>query len=273
MQFQGLKKQEAFTLIELLVVIAIIALLLAIIMPALNMAKEHARRLICASHLRGLGQILHTYADEHNGLIVDPLYGSDDGTGNPRINPVTTYLFSEADGNGDLKDDPPPPADPINVNLAPLWKQGLVAKSSIFYCPSAHPGDPFSYSAYGGEEKWPYPVFSNPDNPDRIRVSYSYIPQSARDKINVNGTQFPGTTNKLIQTASGKAMCLDTLQNMEWWSHKRNGYAGANLLYSDGSTRFCRGSEYLNGLIQDVNFNPMESGNEVLFRELIQELE
>ena len=49
-----MNKQKAFTLIELLVVIAVIALLMAILMPALRRAKEQARALVCGRHLQQL---------------------------------------------------------------------------------------------------------------------------------------------------------------------------------------------------------------------------
>jgi len=65
----GLKK--AFTLIELLVVIAIIALLLAIILPALQLAKEQARFVVCKSHLRGLGLAVMAYLEENEGTFHD----------------------------------------------------------------------------------------------------------------------------------------------------------------------------------------------------------
>ena len=58
---------KAFTLIELLVVIAIIALLLSIIMPALGLAKEHAKKITCSSNLRSLSMAALFYGDEHDG--------------------------------------------------------------------------------------------------------------------------------------------------------------------------------------------------------------
>jgi prepilin-type N-terminal cleavage/methylation domain-containing protein/prepilin-type processing-associated H-X9-DG protein len=63
--------RKAFTLIELLVVIAIIALLMAILMPALNIAREQGKRAVCLSHLRQLtfGWIL--YSEDYNGKIVN----------------------------------------------------------------------------------------------------------------------------------------------------------------------------------------------------------
>jgi prepilin-type N-terminal cleavage/methylation domain-containing protein len=56
-----------FTLIELLVVIAIISLLVSILLPSLNKAKELARRAVCASNQRNLGLGIHFYGNEYNG--------------------------------------------------------------------------------------------------------------------------------------------------------------------------------------------------------------
>ncbi len=58
---------KAFTLVELLVVIAIIALLLAILLPAISRAKELASRVVCGSNIRSLCQTQFVLADEHDG--------------------------------------------------------------------------------------------------------------------------------------------------------------------------------------------------------------
>jgi prepilin-type N-terminal cleavage/methylation domain-containing protein/prepilin-type processing-associated H-X9-DG protein len=63
-------KTGAFTLIELLVVISIIALLLAILIPSLNKAKELANRIVCTSHLKTLTQASATYAATYDGVYV-----------------------------------------------------------------------------------------------------------------------------------------------------------------------------------------------------------
>jgi len=58
-------KNKAFTLIELLVVIAIIALLLSILMPALNKVKDQGKTVVCASHLKQWGIILSFYTADN----------------------------------------------------------------------------------------------------------------------------------------------------------------------------------------------------------------
>jgi len=67
---QGTLKTKAFTLIELLVVIAIIAILMAILMPALNRAREQGKRAVCLSNLRQLTLAWILYADDNNSRIV-----------------------------------------------------------------------------------------------------------------------------------------------------------------------------------------------------------
>jgi len=58
--------KKAFTLIELLVVISVIALLMAILLPSLNLARAQGRRVACAANLRNLGLALLTYVDDND---------------------------------------------------------------------------------------------------------------------------------------------------------------------------------------------------------------
>jgi prepilin-type N-terminal cleavage/methylation domain-containing protein/prepilin-type processing-associated H-X9-DG protein len=70
-------KQRGFTLIELLVVIVIIALLAAILLPALGRAREAARRASCQGNLKQFATVFHIYSAENKGLLPPPSpYGS-----------------------------------------------------------------------------------------------------------------------------------------------------------------------------------------------------
>jgi len=72
------KDKSGFTLIELLVVIAIIALLLAILLPALTKVKQLGKRVVCAANLRQIAFAWHAYIDDHAGKFYQGFYASVD---------------------------------------------------------------------------------------------------------------------------------------------------------------------------------------------------
>ncbi len=101
------KNIRAFTLIELLVVIAIIALLLAILLPSMNMARMHAKRLASASNMRQIGLALQMYAEDNRGFFPETTHGLTGQEAHKRC-----WIFTLSPYIGDVNEIRICPADP-----------------------------------------------------------------------------------------------------------------------------------------------------------------
>ncbi len=136
MRIIAMRKKNGFTLIELLVVISIIALLIAILMPALNKAREQASGTVCLANQKSLMLAYIMYADENDGRVVGG-YASESATSNLACNYQWAYYPQDDAGN---------PADVYQGGIIPtlqyringlekgeLWK--YLKTHEVYHCP------------------------------------------------------------------------------------------------------------------------------------------
>ena len=109
-----MKKSRGFTLIELLVVIAIIAILAGMLLPALQQARERARRINCASNLKQIGTAMKLYSSSFNDKL----------PGGPARQGGNTAKTALPDGNG---------ANGLEI----LRSNDFLTDYSVFICPSS----------------------------------------------------------------------------------------------------------------------------------------
>jgi prepilin-type processing-associated H-X9-DG protein/prepilin-type N-terminal cleavage/methylation domain-containing protein len=250
------KNPGGFTLVELLVVAAVLAVLLAMLMPAVNKAQRLARSLQCQSNLKTLGQGFAMYA-VNNGNHMPPVNSfisvNAQGTSKPYgiYNAIGPYVGMPQWGG---INDPPlsnsEPEDPKRIKSDAYWGKYKKAKftKTVFYCPdspmeSPQPWYDVSYgeSLYlqkpnaqamtgGGNPKaWSFP---------RPRAA---VPQPA-NKIHVadaNSWHLDLTSN------------VGVTSNFDIYRHNR----GTNILFMDGHVAWFNGD----AVISDITRDPASS--------------
>jgi prepilin-type N-terminal cleavage/methylation domain-containing protein len=241
------KKNSAsgFTLIELLVVVAIIAILAAILLPALATAKEKAKRATCVNHMHQMGTAFSMYAGDYNDRIpTNHLLDTALANTDQSYDAYVTRVPTDAGFNPDTD----------SYGLGKLFDSRTAGSGKIFYCLSGTDlkagSDAYTvertYEHYSkGPKGWPYWLtYDNgtQDGSTRCRTGYSYFPQSTK-KIVSNGYSSPyggtyacpGFAAKATDLGAQYAILSDLLYRQDMLTH-RSGFKkslGVNALFGD----------------------------------------
>lgn len=224
------KQKRAFTVIELLVTIVLIGIVVSLLLPAIQQAREMARRMQCSNHLKQVGLGLHQHHDVHGvlpnngGWIAGETILSASGAA---ITPATTDLALGTTFNWGVGDPSKPPQRQTGswlYSILPFVEQQSMYDGrkweepvAIFVCPSRRDAVSVevttadTFGAYvGGGWKW-----GKTDYAANVRV----IPGLAGDTGNRSPKRFANITDGLSNTllVGEKAIDLDIFAPNSWY--------------------------------------------------------